>query len=275
MKEKQVELRLSFGALRVVIQEVVNNKPFLLFLLAFLCSGFSVGMWYGLIYIYVDAYLGLGDQFAKMFLLAFIVGLLVTPLWYQLALGVGKKTTWLAAMVLLVGSYFYTGLLEPGETGFIHLLLLKICQTCGFVGFSVIPLAMLSEITDYSQLKSGVEKRATYFSIKVFIEKINIALGASLGLALSGWWGFEVTGGVDQTQSAVTGIKAAIAWIPATIGALSLIFIALNPINERRHQIIRRRLDALQARSESSQSQVDQLPQNQVLVPPNAQEQTT
>ncbi len=109
---------------------------------------------------------------------------------------------------------------------------------------------MLSDIIDYSQWKTGVEKHATYFSIKVFFEKANFAAGAALGLAVAGWCGFDVSSEAHSRES-ILGLKTAIAWIPTLVGLVSLIFIGLNPMNERRHRIIRRRLDARLVRTEA------------------------
>ncbi len=114
----RLEQPFSFGSLRSTLKDIAKNKPFFLFVLAFVCAGFASGMWYGLVYIYVDAYLGMGDQFAQLFLIAFIAGLLVTPLWYQLSLKIGKKTTWALAVSLLVTSFILTGMLEPGKNEF-------------------------------------------------------------------------------------------------------------------------------------------------------------
>ncbi len=50
------------------------------------------GMWQGLIFFYVDGYLGLGAQFAQMFLIAFFVGLVVAPILGKLGAIIGKKT---------------------------------------------------------------------------------------------------------------------------------------------------------------------------------------
>ena len=41
-------------------------------------------------------------------------------------------------------------------------------------------------------------------------------------------------------------------WIPLVFTSLALIFIALSPINGHRHRIIRRRLDARTARTNST-----------------------
>ena len=237
----------SWRLIKDTLRMIAINKPFLLFLLAFIFSGFSVGMWYGVIFIYVDSYLGMGDQFAKMFLIAFLAGLLVTPVCHRLILLIGKKYTWALGIVLSVISYVYTGFLHPDATTHLQLMLLKVIHTCGVVCITVVTPAMLSEIADYSQLRFKHENNGLYFSIKIFVEKLNLAGGIALALAISGWLGYDVSSDY-HSDSSLLGLKLASSWLPAIGGSIALVIIMFSPINERRHQIIKRRLDAIKSR---------------------------
>jgi len=232
-----MERTFSLISLKYIFKEIVTNKPFMLFLFAFVFSGFSIGMWYGLIYIYVDAYLHMGDQFAKMFLIAFFVGLCATPFWYKFILIVGKKNAWMFATAIFICSFIYTGMLEPENTSFIQLLAVKVIQTCGLACVLIVAPAMLSEIIDYSFWKTNAERKSIYFSVKVFFEKANFAAGAALALAIAGWYGFDMAAS-EHTKESIVGLKMAIVWAPTLLGSISLIFIALSPIDERRHRII-------------------------------------
>ena len=222
---------------------LLSNRAYLIFIAAFLCKTFSAGMWYGLIFIYVDAYLGMGNQFSQMFLIAFAVGIMATPMWYRVANWIGKKNTWLLSMVLLIISFIYTAFLKPGSTGFTELLGLKITQTLGFSCMGVVAPAILSEIIDYSTWKEGCERTATYFSLYTFTSKVSAAIGTALGLGIAGWFGFDATATLHGKES-IWGLILAISWLPLIFASLGLFFIALTPINEHRHAIIRRRLDA-------------------------------
>ena len=223
-------------------RSVIENKPLLIFITAFLAYSSGTGIWYSLIFLYVDTYLGLGDKFAEVFIFAFVVGILATPIWYKVAIRLGKKTTWLLATLLLVGSYIYTGFLEPGETDFMMLVVLKVFQTLGFTCIGVVAPAMFAEIIDYSNWKNHTHQNATYFSIYAFMQKTTIAVATALGLGIAGFYGFDATVKAHDTDS-VFGITLAISWLPAVFGMLGGVFIMLCPINERRHQIIRRHMD--------------------------------
>lgn len=246
-KNKSAGQIINFQGARVLLQELLVNPPFMLFIGAFFLASTSVGMWYGLIFIYVDVYLGMGEQFAPMFMLAFLAGIFATPIWGWLSIRLGKKTCWLMAITLLIASYIFTASLKPSETDLADLVALKIINTLAFVCIHVIAPAIVSEVSDYAAWKNGVERPASYFALYYFTSKTAIAISTALGLAIAGWYGFD-TMADKQTETSVFGITLAIVWVPIVFATLALGFVALTPINERRHFIIHKRLHSRKAR---------------------------
>jgi Na+/melibiose symporter-like transporter len=236
-----------FSRLRLVLKELIGNKPFLIILIAFTFFTIGANMWYGLIYIYVDTYLEMGEQFAKMFLIAFLFGIVCAPLWYKIIVMIGQKKAWMLASILMIVSFILTGFLQPGNVTFYQLLLLKTIQTSSFVGVTVLLPTLLSETIDYIHWKSNSELSALYFSSKVFLEKTGVALGFAGGLAIAGWFGLDMNS-PEQTSNSILGLKIAMVYIPILSLVISLIFIALYPLNEKRHNIIRKRLEQRLAR---------------------------
>jgi len=229
--------------LRALLQSLVANKPILIFFGAFLMYGFGVGMWYSLVFLYVDSYLGLGQYFAQVFLLSFLVSIVATPIWCKLAIMFGKKTILSIAMMLLIASFLYASLLNPEVTGFWELLLLQVISILGSTCMVTFSPALLSEIIDYGTWKFEVEQTATYYALFAFLGKLNIAIGGGLGLAVAGWYGFDATTTV-QTSEGIAGIMLGMAWIPIIFIVIALVLIVLNPIDTHRHGIVRRRLDS-------------------------------
>ena len=235
---------------RALLNILLNNKPFLIFLGAYIFFGTSIGMWYGLIFIYVDAYLGMGSQFAPVFMLSFAVSIPLIPVWYKVSACLGKKKAWIIATGFFIVACLYTACLNPGETQFVGLLVLKIITDIGFVCLEIIPPSMLSDIVDYSTWKFRVERRGTYFSVYVFVTKTTLALGAALGLAIAGIYGFDPAAS-SFIEEGVFGLKLAIAWLPAGIMLMSLAFILLTPITARHHQMISKRLQTNEGRAQN------------------------
>ena len=230
-----------FSNIKKTVDCILVDRFFIGFLVAYGAISISSAMWYSVIFLYVDVYLGMGAEFAKMFLVAFLVGLFATPLWYRLSILVGKKVVWLIASSLMLISYIYTGLLTPGTTTSLDLMLLKSIQTLGFTCMGIVAPAVLSEIIDYSRLKYGHDNNAFYFATHTFMYKFWAAIATSAGLGIAGIYGFDATKSL-QSESGVTGLQLVVYWFPAIFAVLSFIFILRLPISERHHSIVYRRL---------------------------------
>ena len=228
------------------IRFVIANKPLLLFILTYLFLITASGMWFSLIFIYVDMYLGLSDEFAQMFVLAFVGGIIATPFWYKIAFRFDKKATLILAILLISVSFIYTNSLVPIQTTLNELILLKLVQTVGFAGMVIVAPSMLADIVDYGCWKSGVDRASLCYSLYTFINKAGNALGAAIGLGIAGWYGFEVAASYQKPDS-IWGLSLAMTWIPLVLAIIALFFVAISPINSRRHAIIRRRMNVLRS----------------------------
>ena len=77
--------------------------------------------------------------------------------------------------------------------------------------------AVLRQYTfDYGLLSDKKEHRGTYFIINILMIKAQVALGASLGLALAGWLSFDATA-TTHNESSAFAIHLAISWVPVVI----------------------------------------------------------
>ena len=208
-------------------------------------------MWYGLVFIFVDSYLGLGELFAGMYVLAFAVGIAVTPLWYRVTNRIGKQWTWVVAILLFLFSFIYTTTLEPGEAGFAQLLTLKVVQTIGYTAIGILVPALLSQICDYGTWKFRETHSGLYFSVYAFLQKSVGAVAMSMGIAIAGWYGFDAAAG-EQTERAVRGLLLAMTWIPLVFSLLAMLVIVRLPITDRSHAALQQRL---QRRLESPRPQ--------------------
>ena len=229
--------------LRLLLPTILTNKPFLLFLMMFSFVGIGLGMWFTSLFIFVDSYLGLGHQFAWVYIVSICISTLTMGVWSALAARWGKKITWGIAVGLIAMGVASAGSLAPGEGSFLPLLMINILVTFGFAAYSIMMPSMLADIIDYGTWKSGIELGGTYFSVFTLMAKVTMAMGGALALFIAGGFGFDPAAST-HTADAVFGLRLATSWFSALIVLLALIFVVLTPINTRRHAIIRRRLDA-------------------------------
>lgn len=235
-------------SLRDIIVSVVANRPLVLLIAAYLIFGVGLGMWSGLLFLYIDAYLGLGQQVALVFAVATPVAVAGLPVWYRVIRRFGMPRTWAISNVGIVAAIVGTALLEPGQAAFLPL----VAASLGVYFFAscqaAVAPAMLAGAADYGTWKFGVDRTATYYAVFTFTSKIVIGLGAAAGLALAGAFGFDATARV-QTPQAILGLKLAFAWVPALVALAALPLILASPIDARRQDILRRRLGRRAARS--------------------------
>lgn len=222
---------------------IVKNKPFLFFVTAFFFTGIGIGMWFALLFIFVDTYLGLGSKLSIVYVVSLSISTLALGGWCKLANRLGKKAVWGLGVLMMVVGIIGTGLLMPDDTNWVPLLFCATFVYCGSGALSIMAPSLLSDIIDYGTWKTGINRAASYFSIYNLITKANLAIGGAIGLGIAGWCGFNPAISI-HSEEAIFGIRLAISWLPALVVLLSLIFISMIPINRKRHRIIRRRLDA-------------------------------
>ena len=247
-RDDNIQYRSKKESLKLTLLSIFANKPLQILTAAHICTGIGAGMCFALLFIFVDAYLGLGPQFALVYVISFSISMVSLKLWYQLAGIWSKQMIWGAGMILVTIGLISIGVLSPGHTGWLSLLLCMTLIYSGLATFGIMLPSLLSDIIDYGTWKFGTDHAATYFSLYTFINKTVGALGGALGLAIAGWAGFDPSG-TSHIDAAIVGLRLGVAWIPALMILLSIAFIMHIPITARRYTTIRRRLDARFARA--------------------------
>ena len=219
---------------------VKDNRPLKLFFAAFIGCGFGAGMCMTLLFLFIDAYLGMGEHFAWLYVVSHIFSISSVALWTRLSIRWSKQTVWLIAMVLLGIAMLGLGIQAPGAN-LNQLLIVLTFLYCGFAAWMVVAPALLSDIADYSSWKFGRDRSGTYFALYQLVNKANIALGGAVGMALAGWYGFDATA-TDHSADTAFGLYLGIAWLPLPFLLLSALCMVAMPITAARHKLIQRRL---------------------------------
>ena len=168
----------------------------LLFLLSYSISGISLGAFLALSYIYVVNYLKLPDAFPIILVSYAIATLLSVPAWLSIIRRIGKHRAWAVGVSDAV-IYPFLAPLKPGPASFVPALIL--ITISGFAdGVSrVASDAIVGDIVDYDELKTGSNRAANYYALKALVTKANVALGGGLGFLLIGLFRLR-TGGARQ-----------------------------------------------------------------------------
>lgn len=166
-----------------------------------------------------------------------ILGILfVTPVSNR----IGKKKTYLFAMLL--ATVFSIAFYFVGKENIAMMLVLQVLISA--CAGSIFPLlwSMYADIADYSEWTTGRRATGLIFSSSSMSQKF----GWSIGGALTGWllafFGFQAN--VVQSQEAQEGIRMMLSLLPAIGTVLSVIFIALYPLNEQTLKVVTSDLDS-------------------------------
>jgi len=157
--------------------------------------------------------------------------LLAIPFWALLALRLGKRNSWLIAMVwLLIGFlafYFY-----PTQS------LSELLIILAFLGFGngatgVLFWSMLPDTIEYGEWKTGIRTESSLYGFMTFAQKGAIGISALLlGIILTNI-GFIPN--ETQSQETLDSLKMVMSWVPISGVILSLIMVIFYPINKSFH----------------------------------------
>ena len=236
-------------------KEILSNKVLIIFLLGFFIYGIGLGIWFSLQFIFIDAYLGLGEHFALVNIIGLCASSVFIGFWVKLSGLIGKKETCCIGIMLYALSILVASQLSPDNASLMSLVWIMLPYYFGIAAVGVLAISLLADIIDYSAWKFGTNRAAIYFALLMFTNKTTGALGSALGLGVAGWYGFDPAA-VSHAPEQVFGLRLAAFWLPIPVLLVTLVCVALIPMNDHRHRIVRRRLDARAIRSSQPAHQI-------------------
>ncbi|MCC8186952.1 MAG: MFS transporter, partial [Bacteroides sp.] len=152
----------------------------------------------------------------------------------------GKKRTFMGAMVIatVFSVIFYW--FDKSQLTLIFVFQALISTCAG----SIFPIlwSMYADCADYSELKTGNRATGLIFSSSSMSQKFGWAIGSALTGWLLAYFGFQA----NEMQSAetISGIKMFLSFLPAVGTVLSVIFISMYPLSEKKMKEITTELEA-------------------------------
>jgi GPH family glycoside/pentoside/hexuronide:cation symporter len=161
---------------------------------------------------------------------------------------IGKKKLFFLGMgvwlVAQIGLFF----LQPGQVWALYGLC--IMASFGVATAYVVPWAMLPDVIELDELKTGQRREGVFYAFMTLLQKVGLALGLFLvGLALE-WSGF-VAEAETQADSALTAIRAFMGPMPMVLLMGGMVLCYFYPITREIHaevllKLAERRRNALQ-----------------------------
>ncbi|MGD9772261.1 MAG: MFS transporter [Parabacteroides sp.] len=143
---------------------------------------------------------------------------------------IGKKQTYMGSMAIatVLSILFFWFDKDNLALIFTFQILISICAG------SIFPLlwSMYADCTDYSELKTGNRATGLIFSSSSMSQKFGWAIGSALTGWLLSYFGF-VANEVQQAE-VIQGIKMFMSFLPAAGTLLSIVFISMYPLSEKK-----------------------------------------
>ncbi|MEY8463634.1 MFS transporter [Streptococcus merionis] len=214
------------------IKALFQNKYWVILILTMLINFISSGL--GGINIYYAQYI-LGDvsKVALIGMLSFapiLLGSFLVP--FSMARLSKRSVMLLGNLITLLG----TTLLALFPTNFSMVIVGLVIRGLGAAPGAVAGFAMLGDVADYGEWKTGIRSDGLIFSAATFGEKVGSGLGGlMLGLVMAA--GGYVAGATTQSATAILAIKAIFAYIPIALVILATILIFFYDLDKKLPQI--------------------------------------
>lgn len=213
-----------------------NNRPFQIFIAAYLLWGIGAGVWSKLTYLYVDAYLGIPEMFTFILAGTFAMRLLALPMWTWLVRRSEKKTIWMVSVFGLAMVLPIIALVPPGEGAFVWILVLSMLVGVFDAGVMLLPFSMMGDIADYDSYKNNFDRTASFKSMLSLMTKSVLAVGGGAGFMLAGLAGFQATG--ENTVFSERLFQLIALGIPAASFLMAGVVIRYTSLTRARHREI-------------------------------------
>lgn len=250
-KERVKPIRETQNPLKEDLRDLLGNKPWWILLGAGVAAlvfnsirdgatvyyfkyfvveeDYAAVSFFGMPFVLSGLYLALGQA-------ANIIGVIAAA---PVSNRIGKRNTYMWAMIIatVLSIIFYWFDKADLVWMFVFQVLISICAG------SIFPLlwSMYADCADYSELRTGNRATGLIFSSSSMSQKFGWAIGTAVTGWLLGFFGFRAN--MVQSEEAISGIKMFLSFLPAAGTILSVIFISMYPLTEKKMKDITARLE--------------------------------
>lgn len=199
-----------------------QSRAFRILLSAFVLQALGTGAVLAALPYFAGQILGLAS-FGVVYGLLILPAALAMPLWGLLARRLGKRRGYLTAIGLFLAGML--GTLTGGYTPVAITLAFMLLVSVGYSGMQLFPLALLPDVIDDDARVSGQQRAGAFTGIWTAGETVSFAIGPALVLlilAISGYASTTSAVVVEQSGTAITGIRVATTLLPLALVALSV-----------------------------------------------------
>lgn len=164
----------------------------------------------------------------------------------------GKKSTYIvsmAALVVLSVAFFF---LPATTAGYWAILAFQLVISTFTGVISPLVWSMYADVSDWSELKDGTASTGLIFSSASMAQKFGGAFGGAAVMWMLAGFGYDTTAGAVQTETAITGLRILMSWVPAAVAALSILVVWFYPLTKHKMAAVQTDLAARRAAAQKT-----------------------
>lgn len=220
-------------------RNLFENRPWVILFFVGIISFIMFAMQNLSIAYYFKYYIGREENVQLFNVIGTIALIVAIPFSKPLAKRFGKRNVFLASSLL--SGFFFICLYLPGAENITMIYIFNILAKMTYAPAVPLLWTMLADTADYSEWKTGRRSTGLVFSAATFAQKA----GWGIGGALAGWMLvlFNFTPNVEQTETAITGIKLMISVIPGILYMSCAILLYFYTIDHETCVVMKTDLD--------------------------------
>jgi len=161
----------------------------------------------------------------------------------------GKKSTYIISMAALIGLSIAFFFLPATAGGYWAMLAFQIVISTFTGVISPLVWSMYADVADYSELKDGTASTGLIFSSASMAQKFGGAFGGAAVMWMLAAFGYDTAAGAVQTETAITGLRVLMSWVPAAVAALSILVVWFYPLTKKKMEGVQVELAAKRTES--------------------------
>jgi GPH family glycoside/pentoside/hexuronide:cation symporter len=209
----------SAETVKEAFKATLSNKNFRIFAFSDLFYWFAVTVFQtGTVY-YITVLIGLDDSWTGIVVPAIgVLSFLFYPIVNLTAKRIGKKKMLIGAFVAYSVVFLYSSLLGTYDLASepqVYIFILMTGLPMAILG--ILPNAMIADVADYDEKRTGVARQAMFFGTRTFMSK----MGQMLAMLVFGW---IITYGNSAEHPIGIRMTAVIAAVACLVGMVVLLF---------------------------------------------------
>ncbi|MCP4757540.1 MAG: MFS transporter [Proteobacteria bacterium] len=219
------------------IRRALRNRPFRILLAVSIIGTVPATVPFLLMPYFTKYVIGAEDRWRIIFGVIYIVAAVIAiPVWMVAARRIGKLPVWVMAACIGIGTSCVMFTLGQGQTTLMFIM--EFMRGFGTGSIAILFPAMLADVVDYDELRTGKRREAQFGSFLNLVPKFVAIVGATVPLAILGATGYDPSMTGLSSQS-VLAIRFLYALFPVLFHILGVFVILRYPINRKVHQAIR------------------------------------